>query len=144
MKVLCLHGPNLNVLGTREPDVYGRNTLAAIDVALGALANELGVTLVAQQFNDEGSIVSAAQKGDFDGLLINPAAFTHTSVALRDAIRASGKPCVEVHLSNVHTREPFRQKSLVAPVSLGSIAGFGAHSYLLGLRALVAHLRPTS
>jgi 3-dehydroquinate dehydratase-2 len=143
MRVLVLHGPNLNLLGTREPDVYGKATLGAIERLLGGVARELDVTLYARQSNIEGELVTLLQqaRGHADGIVINPAAYTHTSVALRDAITAVGLPTVEVHLSNVHAREDFRQRSLTAGVCLGVIAGFGAESYALGLRALVAHLR---
>ena len=143
MRVLVLHGPNLNLLGTREPGVYGKTTLGAIDRMLGALARELAVTLEARQSNIEGELVTLLQQasGRVDGIVINPAAYTHTSVAIRDAITAVGLPTVEVHLSNVHAREDFRQRSLTAGVCVGVVAGFGAESYALGLRALVAHLR---
>jgi len=143
MRVLVLHGPNLNLLGTREPGVYGKTTLGAIDRMLGALARELEVTLEARQSNVEGELVTLVQQasGSVDGIVINPAAYTHTSVAIRDAIAAVGLPTVEVHLSNVHAREDFRQRSLTAGVCIGVVTGFGAESYALGLRALVAHLR---
>ncbi len=143
MRVLVLHGPNLNLLGTREPGVYGTATLGAIDRMLAALARELGVTLEARQSNLEGELVTLIQqaRGHADGLVLNPAAYTHTSVAIRDALSAVALPTVEVHLSNLHAREDFRQRSLTAGVCLGVIAGFGAESYALGLRALVAHLR---
>jgi 3-dehydroquinate dehydratase-2 len=135
-----LHGPNLNLLGTREKDVYGTVTLAEIDQALQALAAELGVQVELMQSNHEGEIVSAIHgaMGRCDGLLINPGAYTHTSVAIRDAVAGAGLPCVEVHLSNIHAREEFRQHSFIAPVAKGQITGFGKQSYLLGLRALHA------
>lgn len=141
-RVLVLHGPNLNLLGTREPDVYGRQTLEDIDRELATLASEVGVTVESRQSNDEGELVTWIQqaRGSFDGIVINPAAYTHTSVALRDAIAATGLPCVEVHLSNVHAREAFRRESLTAPVCVGAIAGFGSTSYALGLRALMDYL----
>ena len=141
-RVLVLHGPNLNLLGTREPDVYGRTTLADIDAGLSKLGEELAVELVSRQSNAEGELIGWLHEaiGSFDGVVINPAAYTHTSVALRDAIAGSGLPCVEVHLSNVHAREAFRQTSLTAPVCIGTIAGFGAKSYALGLRALMDYL----
>ena len=143
MRVLVLHGPNLNLLGTREPGVYGKTTLGAIDRLLAALARELAITLEARQSNIEGELVTLIQqaRGRFDGIVINPAAYTHTSVAIRDAIAAVALPTVEVHLSNVHAREEFRQRSLTAGVCVGVIAGFGADSYALGVRALVTHLR---
>jgi 3-dehydroquinate dehydratase-2 len=136
--VLVIHGPNLNLLGTRETDVYGKRTLADIDAALRTLAAELGIAIETFQSNHEGEIVSALQaaRGTHGGVLINPAAYTHTSVAIRDAVLALDAPVVEVHLSNVHRREEFRRKSLLADVAVGQIAGFGPHSYLLGLRAL--------
>lgn len=137
-RYLVIHGPNLNLLGTREKEVYGTVTLAEIDADLKALAGELGVELDLMQSNHEGEIVSAihAAMGRCQGLLINPGAYTHTSVAIRDAVAGAGLPCVEVHLSNIHAREEFRQHSFIAPVSRGQIAGFGKQSYLLGLRAL--------
>jgi 3-dehydroquinate dehydratase-2 len=139
-RYLVLHGPNLNLLGTREKDVYGTVTLAEIDQALQALAAELGVQVELMQSNHEGEIVSAIHgaMGRCDGLLINPGAYTHTSVAIRDAVAGAGLPCVEVHLSNIHAREEFRQHSFIAPVAKGQITGFGKQSYLLGLRALHA------
>lgn len=143
MKILCLHGPNLNMLGRRQPDVYGHATLEAIEKALLAQAGELGVQIESRQSNSEGELVTAIQSATtgVDGILINPGAYTHTSVAIRDALLSVAKPCVEVHLSNVHAREEFRQRSLVAPVAVGSIAGFGPRSYALGLWALVEYLR---
>ncbi len=142
MKVLILHGPNLNLLGTREPGVYGASTLAEIDEGLRTLASELGVQVESYQANGEGELVDRVQAcmGRFDGIVVNPAAYTHTSVALRDALLAVGLPFVEVHLSNVHRREPFRRRSLLADVAVGTVAGFGAESYGLGLRGLVGHL----
>ena len=143
-KILVLHGPNLNLLGQREPEVYGHTTLAQIDARLSTLAAERGVELRALQSNHQGALIDAIQEAMSwaDGILINPAAYTHTSVALRDAIAGSGLPAVEVHLSNVHAREPFRHTSLTAPVCLGQISGFGPYSYELGLLALVSHLSP--
>lgn len=145
LKILVVHGPNLGLLGRREPEIYGKTTLEGINQALGALAGELGVDLETSALNGEGEIVTLIGQaaGRFDGLLINPAAYTHTSVAIRDAIAATGLPAVEVHLSNIAAREAFRHNSLVAGVALGQISGFGADSYLLGLRALVARLRST-
>jgi 3-dehydroquinate dehydratase-2 len=137
-RFLVIHGPNLNLLGTREKEVYGTVTLAEIDQDLRKLAAELGVELEFLQSNHEGEIVGAihAGMGKVQGLLINPGAYTHTSVAIRDAVAGAGLPCVEVHLSNIYAREEFRQHSFIAPVAKGQIAGFGKQSYLLGLRAL--------
>jgi 3-dehydroquinate dehydratase-2 len=146
MKILVLHGPNLNLLGTREPDVYGTFTLDNINDSLTQLAAELGCEISVIQSNAEGTLVDAIQaaKGVFHGILINPAAYTHTSVAIRDALSAISLPTVEVHLSNIHKREEFRQHSYIAPVSVGQIAGFGPDSYLLGLRALMQFLQKMS
>lgn len=143
LKILVLHGPNLNLLGKREPGIYGTQTLQDIDRLLMTEAIDLSVELSVLQSNHEGVLVDRIQDafGNFEGLLINPAAYTHTSVALRDAIAAVAIPTVEVHLSNIHKRESFRQHSYIAPVAVGQISGFGAESYRLGLRALVAHLR---
>jgi 3-dehydroquinate dehydratase-2 len=143
MKILVVHGPNLNLLGDREPEKYGANTMEDINEALGKLAKELGAEIECFQSNCEGSLVSKIQevKKNFDGIIINPAAYTHTSIALRDAILAVTKPCVEVHLSNIYAREEFRHHSYIAPVCVGQIAGFGIDSYLMGLRALVNHLK---
>ncbi|MDD4939946.1 MAG: type II 3-dehydroquinate dehydratase [Candidatus Omnitrophica bacterium] len=138
-KILVIHGPNLHLLGQREPDVYGRVTLEQINSGLKKLAAKKKARLAIKQSNIEGEIVDliGKMKGRFDGLLINPAAYTHTSVAIRDAIAASGLPAVEVHLSNIYTREEFRQKSLISPVAKGTIMGFGGKSYALGLEALM-------
>lgn len=143
MRILVMHGPNLNLLGIREPAVYGSLTLPDIDAALAALAAELGIELEFFQSNTEGALVDAIQsaRGVCDGILINPAAYTHTSIAIRDALTAVALPTVEVHLSNVHAREDFRSHSYIAPIAVGQIAGFGVESYLLGLRALFSHIK---
>jgi 3-dehydroquinate dehydratase-2 len=139
MKILVIHGPNLNLLGTRESDIYGLKTLEDINSSLKSLSAELGAEIEIKQSNHEGEIVDAIQKsGDFDALLINPAAYTHTSVAIRDAIAAVQIPAVEIHLSNIYKREEFRHKSLISPVAFGQISGFGPDSYNLGLRAAVS------
>ena len=138
-KILVIHGPNLDLLGQREPAIYGRLTLKDINGRLQKLAGKKKVKLTIKQSNHEGEIVDliGKAKSKFDGLLINPAAYTHTSVAIRDAIAASGIITVEVHLSNIYSREEFRHKSLISPVAKGTILGFGYKSYLLGLEALL-------
>lgn len=141
-RVLVLHGPNLNLLGTREPEHYGVTTLSGIDAQLQLLASELGASVASVQSNHEGVLIDTVQsaRGSFDGILINPGGFTHTSVALRDALLAVGLPFVEIHLSNVHARETFRRHSYFSDVAVAVICGFGAQSYTLGLRGLLAHL----
>ncbi len=141
-QILVLHGPNLEALGIREPDVYGRVTLAEIDARLHALAAELGCEVECRQSNHEGVLIDAvyASRTRANGLLINPGALTHTSLALGDALAAAGIPAVEVHLTNPATREPMRHRSLVSGAVIGVVQGFGAESYALGLRALATHL----
>lgn len=142
MKILIINGPNLNLLGKREPEIYGAQTLEGINRALLPIAQEVGTALDFFQSNSEGDLVDAIQgaAGVFNGIIINPAAYTHTSVAIRDAIAAVAIPTVEVHLSNVYSREEFRHNSFIAPVAIGQIAGFGASGYELALRGLVGYL----
>lgn len=139
MKILVLHGPNLNMLGRREPEIYGRTTLAEIDAALRERAAAAGATLLAQQSNHEGALIDflQAEGYDADGVIINPGALTHYGLALRDALASLKAPIVEVHLSNVYKREPFRHTSVVAPVATGQIAGLGWRGYLLALAWLL-------
>ena len=137
MRILFLNGPNLNLLGQREPEVYGRMTLADIEARVRERAKKLRVTVDFRQSNQEGELVAWIQqaKGEFNVIVLNAAAYTHTSVALRDAISAVGVPTIEIHLSNVHAREEFRHKSLIAPVCQGQIVGFGVNSYVLAVEA---------
>lgn len=136
MRVLVIHGPNLNLLGTREMKIYGTQNLGEVNKAMRRLAKELSLELTIYQSNHEGEIVELIQNSrGYSAIIINPAAYTHTSIAIRDAIAAVKIPIIEVHLSNIYKREEFRQKSLIAPVSTGQISGFGVESYLLGLRA---------
>ncbi|MGD8403384.1 MAG: type II 3-dehydroquinate dehydratase [Anaerolineales bacterium] len=139
MKILVLHGPNLNLLGTREPEVYGSMTMGEIDARLTERARELGAEVTCKQSNHEGALIDALQDARewADGVIFNPGGYTHTSVALRDAITAIGIPVVEVHLSNVYAREEFRHNALLSAVCTGKITGFGWKSYMLGLNALI-------
>jgi 3-dehydroquinate dehydratase-2 len=143
MKILVLNGPNLNLLGQREPDVYGGESLDDIIELIKAKAGELDVDIDFFQSNEEGALVTRIQDttGNYDGMIFNPAAYTHTSVALCDAVKAVDVPCVEVHLSNVHSREEFRHKSLIVAACVGQILGFGANSYILALEGIVEYLR---
>ena len=142
LRVLVLHGPNLNLLGSREESVYGSTTLAAINASLSKLGSELGVELEIRQSNHEGELVTWIQdaRSNYHGIIINPAAYTHTSIAVRDALLAVELPAIEVHLSNIHRREEFRRHSYVTGVTLGQISGFGPTGYLLALRGLHEHL----
>lgn len=142
IRVLVVHGPNLNLLGTRNPSVYGHTTLAEIDAELRARAGARGAELDSRQSNVEGEIVSTLHGavGQYDAVVINPGGYSHTSVAIRDAIEAIGLPVIEVHLSNIHARESFRHTSLTAARCVGQISGFGAQSYYLGLDAALAHV----
>jgi 3-dehydroquinate dehydratase II len=140
MKILLIHGPNLNMLGRREPEIYGHTTLAQIDAAATERAAAAGVTLLAFQSNHEGALIDflQAEGWDADGIIVNPGALTHYGLALRDALASLKAPIVEVHLSNVYKREPFRHTSVVAPVATGQIAGLGWRGYLLALEWLLA------
>ncbi len=139
--ILVIHGPNLNLLGKREPDIYGHRTLENINLMIYERSRSMGVDVKIFQSNTEGAIIDFIQENmEASGIIINPGAYTHTSVALRDAIASVNLPAVEVHLSNIHAREEFRRESLIAPVCLGQICGFGANSYILGLEAIKAFL----
>jgi len=141
INILIINGPNINLLGTRETDIYGNMTMDDINKNITEYASDNNTATSFFQSNTEGEIVDFIQKNrDADGIIINPAAYTHTSIAIRDAIAAVSLPAVEVHLSNIHSREEFRKNSFIAPVCLGQISGFGAESYMLGLRALIDHL----
>jgi 3-dehydroquinate dehydratase-2 len=143
IRLLVLHGPNLNLLGTREPEIYGTVTLSALDDLIRAAAKAAEAEVDIRQSNDEGELISwiQAARGRYDALVINAAAYTHTSIAIRDAIAAVEIPAVDVHLSNIHRREAFRRRSYVAQVAVGQVSGFGAYSYVLGIQAAVHHLR---
>ena len=145
-RIQVIHGPNLNLLGQREPEVYGRLTLAEVDERLVAYATQAGLELQIIQSNHEGAIIDTVQQAMrwADGLVLNPGAYTHYSYAIRDAIAAAGLPAVEVHLSNIHAREPFRHTSVIAPVCIGQIIGFGWWSYRLGLEGLINWLEANS
>jgi 3-dehydroquinate dehydratase-2 len=143
MKILVIHGPNLNLLGKREPEIYGSTTIDEINTLLKKEAQRLGTEIEFSQSNSEGEIVDRIQSamGNIDGIVINPAAYTHTSVAIRDAIASTGIPTIEVHISNIYKREDFRKLSYVSGVAVGVISGLGVNSYLLALRGLVIHLK---
>lgn len=142
--ILVLHGPNLNLLGTREPEIYGRETLAEVDARLIAFGVEVGVRIETFQSNHEGVLIDRIQQakdGGFSALIINPGGYTHTSIALRDAIAAVGLPTMEVHLSNIHARETFRHHSYIAPVAIGQICGLGTIGYELAIRGILARMK---
>ncbi len=145
-RILVLHGPNLNLLGLREPDIYGARSLTDINELIRSAAKDAGADVEIRQSNSEGELVTWIQdaKDQFDALILNAAAYTHTSIAIRDAISAVRMPTVDVHLSNIHAREPFRHHSRVAEVAVGQISGFGAHGYVLGIEAAVHYLRHRS
>lgn len=140
-RILVVHGPNLNLLGKREPEVYGKQTLANINRALKKMAAELDVKLDCFQSNFEGEIVDKIQRADCDGILINPAALTHTSIALRDVLLAKAKAVIEVHISNIFSREEFRKHSYISDIAVGVITGLGAEGYLMGFKALAERLK---
>jgi len=135
MKILVIHGPNLNLLGKRETGIYGLDSLDELNASIRSLCTELGMKAEVLQSNSEGAIVDAIQAGTYDLLIINPAAYTHTSIAIRDAIAAVGKPAIEVHISNIYKREDFRKHSYISGVATGQISGLGAEGYLLAVRA---------
>lgn len=144
LSFLVLHGPNLNLLGTREPDIYGSETLAEVDARLVAFGDEVGVRVETFQSNHEGLLIDRIQQAKQDGfsaLIINPGGYTHTSIALRDAIAAVGLPTMEVHLSNIHARETFRHHSYIAPIAIGQICGLGSIGYELAIRGLLARVK---
>ena len=143
MKILILHGPNLNLLGTREPEIYGAMTLDDLNARLIEEGKKMGAEVTYKQSNHEGTLIDALQDARLwtDGVIFNPGGYTHTSVALRDAIAAIEIPVVEVHISNVYAREEFRHKSLISPVCAGKISGFGWYSYVLGIQALIENIR---
>jgi len=144
VKILVLNGPNLNMLGQREPDIYGCATLDQIMSRMEAEASTWEVNLVTRQSNSEGELVTFVQNARREGaqgIILNPAAYTHTSIAMRDAVKGSGLPCVEIHISNTHARESFRQKSMIAGVCVGQIQGFGGYGYILALQGLVTYLK---
>ena len=141
MKLAILHGPNLNLLGTRETDIYGTQTLANINDSITNLAKKLDTSVSFYQSNHEGELINWIHSLDVDGMLVNAGAYTHTSIAIRDALLAKSLPFVEVHLTNVYAREPFRKHSYLQDISIGIVCGFGVNSYLLGLRAICSHLR---
>ncbi|MBD3264768.1 MAG: type II 3-dehydroquinate dehydratase [Candidatus Omnitrophica bacterium] len=143
-KILIIHGPNLHLLGKREPDIYGKLNLDEINHKLTRIAEDKGVELEIFQSNSEGEIVNTITKGNYDFLIINPAAYTHTSVAIRDSLLAVGKPAIEVHISNIYKREEFRKKSLVSDVVIGIISGLGALSYYLALQGASEYLDSNS
>jgi 3-dehydroquinate dehydratase-2 len=141
-KILVIHGPNINLLGKREPDIYGITSYEDINKMIKEFAEKNNVKVEIYQSNSEGEIINHIQQNsDFNGLVINPAAYTHTSIAISDAIKAVNIPAVEVHLSNIYSREDFRRTSFIAPVCIGQISGFGHYSYILGLSALINYLR---
>lgn len=145
-KILVLHGPNLNLLGLREPEIYGNLTLADVNNLLSQEATNLGVEISCLQSNHEGDLVDSIHRAfeNYQGILINAGAYTHTSVAIRDALAGVNLPTVEVHLSNIYRREDFRHHSYIAPIAIGQISGFGVQSYILGLQALINHLQSSS
>ena len=141
MKLVVIHGPNLNLLGTREPQIYGTKNLKDINESITQLALELGISVSSVQSNHEGELVDWIQNCEADGLIVNAAAYTHTSVAIRDALIARALPFVEVHMSNIYARESFRHHSYLHDIAIGVVCGFGVNSYLLGLRAIYSYLR---